>query len=99
MLSQQITLLGCVMRNLVIGGLISLGLVACDAPSTPASPENTAAVATETVVEQTESQRLNEWFEAQYEQELMFSPITLTMQGRKDRYAEIDDFTEAYHAG
>ena len=83
------------MRSILIGSLISLWLVACNAPSKPASPENTVAGAIETAAEPTESQRLNQWFEAQYEQELLFSPITLTMQGRKDRYAEIDDFTEA----
>ncbi|MEM7360177.1 MAG: DUF885 domain-containing protein [Pseudomonadota bacterium] len=44
---------------------------------------------------QSESDRLNAWFEQRYEEELMFSPIGLTMQGRKERYAEIDDFSEA----
>ncbi len=42
-----------------------------------------------------ESQRLNKWFEDQYEQELLSSPIDLTFQGRKERYAEIDDMSEA----
>lgn len=43
----------------------------------------------------TESEKLNEWFEARYEEELAFSPIRLTMQGRKDKYDEIDEFSDA----
>lgn len=45
--------------------------------------------------QQSESQRLNKWFEDQYEQELSNSPIDLTFQGRKERYDEIDDMSEA----
>lgn len=41
------------------------------------------------------SDQLNQWFEAQYEQELLDSPIDLTFQGRKQRYNEIDDMSEA----
>ena len=41
-----------------------------------------------------ETQRLNDWFEARYEEELAFSPITLTMLGRKERYSEMDDASE-----
>jgi uncharacterized protein (DUF885 family) len=40
----------------------------------------------------TETDRLNKWFEARYEEELLFSPIGLTIQGRKDKYDEIDTF-------
>ena len=41
-----------------------------------------------------ESQRLNEWFEREYEKELLWSPMTLTRLGSKERYGEIDDFSE-----
>jgi len=40
-----------------------------------------------------ESARLHAWFEAKYEEQLQFSPITLTQLGRKERYGEIDDLS------
>jgi len=43
----------------------------------------------------TESQRLNQWFETKYEEKLLQSPMTLTTLGRKERYDELDDFSEA----
>lgn len=43
----------------------------------------------------TESQRLNQWFESKYEERLLQSPMTLTTLGRKERYDELDDFSEA----
>jgi uncharacterized protein (DUF885 family) len=42
-----------------------------------------------------ESARLNEWFEARFEEQLDFSPIQKTMLGRKDDYDKIDDASEA----
>lgn len=42
-----------------------------------------------------ESDRLNAWFEQRYEEQLMASPIELTLQGRKERYGELDDFSLA----
>ena len=47
------------------------------------------------VVELSESAKLNAWFDEKYEAQLMSSPLGLTFQGRKDRYAEIDDMSEA----
>jgi len=41
-----------------------------------------------------ETQRLNDWFEQRYEEELAFSPIELTFLGRKEHYDKIDDFSE-----
>jgi uncharacterized protein (DUF885 family) len=40
-----------------------------------------------------ESARLHAWFEAKYEEQLQFSPLTLTQLGRKERYGEIDDLS------
>jgi len=40
-----------------------------------------------------ESDRLNAWFEQKYEEELRFSPMQLTMLGRKDLNGELDDFS------
>ncbi len=45
--------------------------------------------------ENSETEKLNAWFEIKYEEELMMSPFSLTFQGRKDRYSEIDDMSEA----
>ena len=45
--------------------------------------------------ENSETEKLNSWFEIKYEEELMMSPLSLTFQGRKDRYSEIDDMSEA----
>ena len=45
-----------------------------------------------------ESERLNQWFAERYEEELQFSPVTLTMLGRKDLYDQIDDLSEQAEA-
>jgi len=44
---------------------------------------------------QDESQRLNAWFEAQYEELLKFSPTQLTFLGRKELNDQLDDMSEA----
>ena len=41
-----------------------------------------------------ETERLNTWLNERYEEELQFSPMRLTMLGRKELYDEIDDFSE-----
>ncbi|MEQ8558618.1 MAG: DUF885 domain-containing protein [Henriciella sp.] len=55
-----------------------------DAQTPPAEAE---------AAEQTETQKLNAWFDEKYEEELMMSPIQLTFLGRKDRHGEIDDMS------
>ena len=50
------------------------------------------AAASQAAVE-SETQRLNAWFERKYEEELQFSPVTMTFLGRKDRYGELDDMS------
>jgi uncharacterized protein (DUF885 family) len=88
------------MRRLPISLFIALTLSACGGqePEAPASvvPEVTKP-ATESVVAavKSETEKLNEWFKGQYETELLQSPIALTFQGRKERYDEIDDMSEA----
>lgn len=76
---------------------LALGLAACnpspstqgaDAPAATAAPASAEEIAAE-------SQRLNAWFDEQYEAQLQFSPIQLTFQGRKDLYDQIDDLSEA----
>jgi uncharacterized protein (DUF885 family) len=57
-----------------------------------AQQQATAPAAAQTA--QSESQRLNAWFEQKYEQELRFSPIALTFLGRKELYDQLDDMSE-----
>lgn len=38
---------------------------------------------------------INTWFDTEYEELLQMSPLELTTQGRKERYDQIDDFSEA----
>lgn len=41
-----------------------------------------------------ETARLNRWLDERFEEQLQFSPMTLTSLGRKDLYDEIDDISE-----
>ena len=83
------------MRKTLIFCALALALTACDraaspeagAASTPATSFSQADVAAET-------ERLNQWFEKKYEEQLHFSPIQLTFQGRKDLYDQLDDLSE-----
>lgn len=43
----------------------------------------------------TESERLNAWFDQQYEEELRFSPMELTRQGSRELYDSLDDLSIA----
>ncbi|WP_417619044.1 DUF885 domain-containing protein [Parasphingorhabdus sp.] len=44
---------------------------------------------------ETETDRINKWFDEKYEEELKFSPIEQTYIGRKTDYGMIDDFSDA----
>ncbi len=41
------------------------------------------------------TERLNQWFEEKFEQQLQQSPIQMTFMGRKDKYDQIDAVTQA----
>ena len=78
------------MKNpLLFGALASLALAGgciaapdgAPAEPPPASPAPQA------------ERSLPAWLDAQYEEELRFSPMQLTFQGRKERYDELDDFS------
>lgn len=77
------------MKHVLITLLASTALVACgqNTPSEPTPPTETAQPADA----QSETERLNIWFDAQYEEQLAFSPIRQTMLGRKTAYDQIDD--------
>jgi len=46
-------------------------------------------------VSEQESARLTDYLDEEYEEELRFSPESLTMQGRRDLYDQLDDRSEA----
>ncbi len=71
------------MRGLLLTCL--LALVACGAPVEQA----------EVVERADESERLNAWFEEKFEERLQMNPMWMTRLGRRDRYHEIGDQSEA----
>ena len=77
---------------LVLALACALLLGACSEPAPPAPPTEPAADAAS--VEE-EAARLTAWFDEKFEEELQFSPLSLTFLGRKDRQAEIDDMSVA----
>ena len=87
--------------TLSLGAALSLGLTACNnSGDTPEAVDSqaTPVVKSETAVQEvvkSESEKLNEWFEVKYEEEVMMSPVQLTFLGRKERYGEMDDLSEA----
>ncbi|WP_323846294.1 DUF885 domain-containing protein [Microbulbifer magnicolonia] len=61
--------------------------------------ENAAVVAgVEALDPAAETQRLTEWFNERYEEQLQFSPIQLSYLGRKELYDQVDDMSEAEEA-
>ncbi|KAF1722627.1 DUF885 domain-containing protein [Pseudoxanthomonas wuyuanensis] len=81
-------------KTLIVSALaLALTLSACD--RTPTSDTGaTPAVAVSQADIAAETERLNQWFEKKYEEQLQFSPLQLTFQGRKDLYDQIDDLSE-----
>ena len=75
--------------------VLSVGVAACKQAPGDAPSSGTAATAEAAQGQQSETARINAWFEAQYEHELQFSPIQLTFLGRKELYDQIDDVSEA----
>jgi uncharacterized protein (DUF885 family) len=75
---------------------LPLGLAACSRPATDPAGSTSAGTAPATAGQiQAETARLNAWFDAKYEEQLQFSPIQLSMQGRKELNDRIDDMSEA----
>lgn len=75
-------------RSLVVALAATSVLAACQGPEPGA--EQAGAGATPDA----ETARLNEWLDDRFEEQLQFSPMTLTMLGRKDQYETIDDVSE-----
>ena len=80
------------MRRMLALSVLSLALCAACAHATP-PVASTPATASAKSATSTEDARLNAWFERKYEEQLQFSPIQLTVLGRKDLYAKLDDMS------
>ena len=76
---------------------LAMLLPACSRPTGDAGAAATTEAPAAATPEQVkaESARLNAWFDAQYEQQLQFSPIQLSFQGRKELNDQFDDMSEA----
>lgn len=72
--------------------LLAAALLAPLAAPAPAFAQGQAAQHGE------ESARLNRWFEARFEEMLAFDPLWLTRLGRKERYGELPDYSDAGEA-
>ncbi len=89
------------MRNTLLTIVIGLALAACgnqesvQKPADQTKSEQIVESSLPTVAAESQTEKLNQWFEQQFETELMMSPMSLTALGRKDRYDEIDDMSEA----
>lgn len=87
------------MRSILLSSIALISIAACAGPeSTPPQPDASSATVeaapTASAVTE-ETARLNAWFDEKYEEQLLRSPITLTQLGRKDKYDQIDDISEA----
>lgn len=78
-------------------------LSACQPDSSaPTATASTTQTSTSTVqitpkqVIENETKRLNEWFATKYEEQLQSSPMMLTFLGRKEKYDQINDMTQAF---
>ncbi len=86
-------------RWLLSAMIVLVVLTACQKEDTTAELSATSTaepVASESVAVaiETETGRLNAWLDERYEEELQFSPMQLTILGRKDFYDQIDEFSE-----
>lgn len=81
------------MRRLFVVSALSLALSLACAPGTASAQAAAPAAAPAQAGAESPDARLNAWFERKYEEQLQFSPMQLTMLGRKDRYAELDDMS------
>jgi uncharacterized protein (DUF885 family) len=87
-------------RSLVAVLTLAAMLTACQNPDSAAEQAGASAdmhgtdEAGMTASPDAETARLNVWLDERFEEQLQFSPMTLTMLGRKDRYDEIDDISE-----
>ena len=80
------------MHKTLIACAFALVLAGCARPPSHESATAPAVAAPQADVG-AETARLNQWFEKKYEEQLHFSPLQLTFQGRKDLYDQLDDMS------
>jgi len=73
--------------NLIV---VCFGVLVCACSPQSDGPESNAET-----VSISEDERLTQWLDEKFEQELQFSPMSLTRLGRKELYDQIDDMSEA----
>lgn len=76
-------------RTLALSIAFALSGGAASAQDAPASPVSAAAPAGQADVQA----RLDAWFAEKYQEQLRFSPISLTFLGRKELYDQLDDMS------
>lgn len=74
------------MRILLTAGLVALVAACSPEVAKPAFTAGDIAA---------ESKKLNDYLNAEFEEELAMNPLTLTQMGRKEHYDELGDFSEA----
>lgn len=72
------------LRHLLVAGVAAFAVACSPAVEAPSAEEIAA-----------ESARLTAFLDAAYEENLQRSPIAMSYQGRRDRYGELDDFSDA----
>ncbi len=82
-------------KSLLAAVAFSALLAACgqDGSSAPGAPSQSA---TSEETAQAESERINAWFEEQFEDSVARSPMTQTFLGRKTNYGQWDNATDEY---
>ncbi len=83
------------MRTLLILFFASTVFVACNSSTTLTDNNRTPGTDASAIEDKqtSETERINQWFDAQFEEQLAFSPIQQTMLGRKTAYGDIDDYS------
>ena len=92
------------MRSLLLTSIAVIALAGCEVPEyrktengflTPTpSPTSMTETPDGQAAENSETARLNDWFDEKYEEQLLLSPLGLTQLGRKEKYGEVDDFSQ-----
>src|SRR5690606_2330104 len=75
-------------RTLALSVALALSAGAVSAQDTPAATPATVTDAGE------QARRLDAWFAEKYQEQLRFSPISLTFLGRKELYDQLDDMSD-----
>ena len=84
------------MRKSLIALAVAGFITGCGpAPQAPSQQQDTTPSTEVVAQQQSETERLNQWFEDKYEQQLQQSPLQMTFLGRKDKYDQVDDTSVA----